>query len=68
MANIANLAHFVTLTLFASNYYSSFYCVFYLSLPRVPHGLGGGDQERRNYIILSWWKRMAFQTTVTKTA
>ena len=48
MANIANLAHFVTLTLFASNYYSSFYCVFYLSLPRVPHGLGGGDQERRN--------------------
>ena len=48
MANIANLAHFVTLTLFDSNYYSSFYCVFYLSLPRVPHGLGVGDQERVN--------------------
>ena len=48
MANIANLAHFVTLTPFASNYYSSLYCVFYLSLPRGPHGLGGGDQERMN--------------------
>ena len=47
-ANIAKLAHFVTLTLFDSNYNSSFYCVFYLSLSRVPRGLGGGYKERMN--------------------
>ena len=47
MANIANLAPFVTLTLFASNYYSSFYCLFYLSLPlRPPRVRGWRPREK----------------------